>query len=68
VDESVLTIVDYLANLFTPHDLCGENCKRRIEVRVQALLEAADDTPLEKGRPCHTEINTFIEIENGMWN
>jgi hypothetical protein len=31
---------------------CDENHKQWVEARVQALLEAADDTPLEKVRPC----------------
>jgi hypothetical protein len=29
---------------------CDENNKRRVEAKVQALLEAEDDTPLEKVR------------------
>jgi hypothetical protein len=43
-------IADYLKITFTPHNLCDENHERQLEIRVQALLETADDTPLEKGR------------------
>jgi hypothetical protein len=50
--EKANAIADYLENLFTPHDLCEENHEWRVEARVQALLEAADDNPLEKIRPC----------------
>jgi hypothetical protein len=41
-----------LENLFTPHDLCDENHERRVEARVQALLEAEDNDPPQKIRPC----------------
>jgi hypothetical protein len=34
-------IADCLENQFTPHDLFDENHERRVEARVQALLEAA---------------------------
>jgi hypothetical protein len=37
-----------LENQFTLHDLCDENHKWWVEARVQALLEAVEDTPLEK--------------------
>jgi hypothetical protein len=50
--EKTTTTVDCLENQFTSHDLCEESHKRRVDVRVQALIEAADDTPLEKVRPC----------------
>jgi hypothetical protein len=33
--------------------------------RVQALLEAADDTPWKKTRPCDIVSNKFIECEKG---
>jgi hypothetical protein len=45
-------IADCLENQFTPHDLCDENHKWRVEASVQALLEAADYTPLEKVKHC----------------
>jgi hypothetical protein len=34
------TIADCLENLFTPHDLCDENCEPGVEARVQAVLES----------------------------
>jgi hypothetical protein len=55
-------ITDCLENQFTSHDLRDETHKRRVEARVQALLEAVDDTPLEK------EINKITETEKGLWN
>jgi hypothetical protein len=44
-------IADCLENQFTPHDLCDENHERRVEARVQALLEAADNDPPSKIKP-----------------
>jgi hypothetical protein len=38
-------IADCLQNQFTPHDLCEEDHERRVEARVQALLEAGDSDP-----------------------
>jgi hypothetical protein len=32
---------------FIPHDLCDENHERQVEVRVQALLETVDNSPLK---------------------
>jgi hypothetical protein len=43
---------DCLENQFTPPDLCDENYERRVEARVKALLESADNSPLERVRPC----------------
>jgi hypothetical protein len=43
---------DCLENLFTPHDLCDENNERRVEARIQALLESVDNNPPERIRPC----------------
>jgi hypothetical protein len=40
-------IADCLEKQFTQHDLCEENHKRRVEVRVQALLETVDSGPPE---------------------
>jgi hypothetical protein len=37
-------ITDCLEKQFTSHDLCDENHKRRVEARVQALLETVDKT------------------------
>jgi hypothetical protein len=50
--EKATMTADCLENQLTPHDLCDENNKQRVQDRVQALLEAADDTSLEKVRPC----------------
>jgi hypothetical protein len=47
------TIADCLENKFTPHDLWYENRNRRLEARVQAMLDAEQDTPLEIVRPCY---------------
>jgi hypothetical protein len=44
-------IADCLENLFTPHDLCDENHKRRVEARFQDILEVEDGPP-EKTRLC----------------
>jgi hypothetical protein len=46
--EKATTIAVCLEDQFTPHDLCDENHKQRVEAGVQTLLEAADDTPFEK--------------------
>jgi hypothetical protein len=48
--EKATTIVNCLENKFTPHDLCDKNHKRWVQATVQELLDAADDTPLEKER------------------
>jgi hypothetical protein len=45
-EEKANAIAGCLENQFTPHDLCDENHERRVETRVQALLEAADSDPL----------------------
>jgi hypothetical protein len=45
-------IADSLENIFIPHDLSDEKYERRVEDRVQALLEAEDNDPSEKIRPC----------------
>jgi hypothetical protein len=37
---------------FTPYNLCDENHKRRVEVKVHALLAAVDKNPSQKIRPC----------------
>jgi hypothetical protein len=43
--EKASAIADRLENQFTPHDLCDENHEWRVEVGVQALLEAVDNNP-----------------------
>jgi hypothetical protein len=50
--EKTNTIADCLENQFKPRDFYDVNHKRRVEARVQALLEAVDGSPLEKVRPC----------------
>jgi hypothetical protein len=46
--EKASMIAECLENHFKPHDLYDENHKRRVKVRVQIMLEAVDDTLLEK--------------------
>jgi hypothetical protein len=36
-------IADCLENQFTHHDLCNENHERRVEARVQTLLESVEN-------------------------
>jgi hypothetical protein len=43
---------DCLKKQFIPHKLCDENHERQVEARVQALLEADDNDPPAKVRPC----------------
>jgi hypothetical protein len=43
--EKANAIADCLGNQFTSHELCDEDHKRRVEGRVQALLETADNSP-----------------------
>jgi hypothetical protein len=45
-------IADSLEIQFTPHDLCDDNHERRVEARVQALLETVDNDPPQRIRPC----------------
>jgi hypothetical protein len=39
---------DCLENTFTPHDLCEDYHERRVEARVQTLLEAVDNNLLKE--------------------
>jgi hypothetical protein len=50
--EKINVISDHLENRFTHHDLCDKNHEQRVEARVQALLEAVDNNPCERIRPC----------------
>jgi hypothetical protein len=50
--EKAIAIADCLENQFTHHDLCDENHERRVEARVQALLESVDNKIPERIRPC----------------
>jgi hypothetical protein len=45
-------IADYLEHQLTPRALCEENDKRRLEARVQALIEIEVKNPPERIRPC----------------
>jgi hypothetical protein len=53
--DKVNAIADYLENLFTLHDLCDEKPERRVEARVQALLETVDNSSPERVRPCELQ-------------
>jgi hypothetical protein len=44
--------VDCLEIQLTPHELCDENHERRVEAKVQALLETIDKNPPQRIRPC----------------
>jgi hypothetical protein len=44
--EKANAVDDCLGNQFTPHDLCGETHERRVEARVQALLDAVENNLL----------------------
>jgi hypothetical protein len=43
---------DCLEIQFSPHDLCDDNHERRVEARIQALLETVDNNPRYRIRPC----------------
>jgi hypothetical protein len=46
--EKANATADCMENQFTPHDLCDENHKWRVEARVHTLLEAVDNNHPEK--------------------
>jgi hypothetical protein len=50
--EKANATADCLENQFTHHNLCDENHERRVEARVQTLLEAVDNKLPERIRPC----------------
>jgi hypothetical protein len=50
--EKANAIADSLEIQFTPHDPCDNNHERRVEARVQALLETVDTSPPQKIRSC----------------
>jgi hypothetical protein len=50
--EKANAIAYCLENQFTPHELCDENHERKVEAKVQALLETVDKKPHQKVRPC----------------
>jgi hypothetical protein len=43
--EEANAITDCLENKYTHHDLCDENHERRLEARVEVLLEDVDNKP-----------------------
>jgi hypothetical protein len=45
--EKAKAIADCLEIQFTPHELCDENHERRVEAKVQALLETVDQNPIK---------------------
>jgi hypothetical protein len=67
--EKANAIADCLEIQFTPPDLCDENHERRVEARVDALLDAVDNIPSQTIRPYDLkEINKFFEIEKALRN
>jgi hypothetical protein len=50
--EKANATADYLEIQFTSHDLCDDNLERRVEARIQVLLEAVCNNPLKIS--CHT--------------
>jgi hypothetical protein len=50
--EKAKAIADCSEIRFTPHDLCNENTERRVEAKVQALLENVDKSHPQKMIPC----------------
>jgi hypothetical protein len=48
--EKANAIADCLEKQFTSHDLCDENHKRRVESRVQALLETVENNLPRKNK------------------
>jgi hypothetical protein len=60
-------LADCLENLFTPHDLCDEEHERRVEARVQALLEAEDNDPPKMIRPCDLmKLISFLKLRKAF--
>jgi hypothetical protein len=65
--EKATTIADCLENQFTPHDLCDENRNRRVEARVQAILEAGHDIPLKHVTLCDIKkLITLLKLERHL--
>jgi hypothetical protein len=56
-------IADCLEIQSTPHDLCDGNHERRVEARVQALLETVDNNPPQGIRPCDLQkLINFLKL------
>jgi hypothetical protein len=48
-------IADCLEIQFTPHELCDENHERRVEAKLQALVETVHQNPPQRIRPCDVQ-------------
>jgi hypothetical protein len=50
--------------------MCDDNHERRVEARVQALLEAVDSNPPARKNKAVwlTEVTKFLETKNGLLN
>jgi hypothetical protein len=53
--EKANAIAESFEIQFTPHNLCDENHERRVEAKVQALLETVDNNPPQRIRPCDVQ-------------
>jgi hypothetical protein len=61
--EKANAIADCLEIQFTPHDLFDENHERRVEAKVQALLETVDKSPLQRIRPFDLQkVNKSLQL------
>jgi hypothetical protein len=78
--EKANAIAGCLEIQFTPHDLCDDNHERRVEARVQAILETVDNNPPQRIRPCdlmtlmntlnsgmHVELMAFLMNASGIF-
>jgi hypothetical protein len=58
-------IADCLETQFTPHDLCDGNHERRLEAKVQALLEDIDDSAPQRMRLCDLQkLNYSLKLKS----
>jgi hypothetical protein len=53
--EKAKAIPDSLEIQFTPHDLSDENHERRVDSKVQALIETVTKEPPQRIRPCDVQ-------------
>jgi hypothetical protein len=66
--EKANAIVDYFENQFTHHDLCDDHHERRVEARVQTLLEAVNSKPPERIRPCDLQkLTSSLKLRPAEW-
>jgi hypothetical protein len=56
--EKANAIANCLETQFVPHDLCDENHERRVDAKVQALLETVENKHTQRIRPC--DVQKFI--------